>query len=252
MQENPKSYVANLKLSFPEVQYKMTARGVPTETEPEATTEDKTYLDNKSIISFVGGVSLQNRQDILDSTLLAQLAAGHLYPDPKDLKQWYDKYAEVLRNIGWSIQQNEFSEIESSGSLFEMKTAILSMISAAFGGNYLAIVTKVLDALKELSDSDSKIVAFEKNTHSSGKGTFQLAMVEEVDNAVALHMAGFIVSASSEVRRILFFSSKKEKATVSASTMACSLNTEVYATVRSTVKQKLGDKAQNYIAEIVI
>jgi len=252
MQQDPKSYVAKLQLSFPESQYKMTARGVPAEPEVETTTEDKTYLDNKSIISFVGGVSPQNRQDILDSTLLAQLAAGHLYPEPKDLRNWYDKYTEVLRNIGWSIQQNEFSELESSGSLFEMKNAILGMISASFGANYVAVITKVLDALKELSDTDSKIVAFERNTHSAGKGTFQLALVEEVNNAVALHMVGFIVSTSSEVRRILFFSSKKEKSTVSSNTMACSLNTEVYAMVRNTVKQKLGDKAQNYIAEIVI
>ena len=252
MQQDPKSYVAALQLSYPENAYKYAVRGVPAEPEPESTNEDKAYLDNKSIVSFVAGVSPENRQDILDSTLLAQLAAGHLYPDPKDLKQWYEKYTEVLRNIGWSIQANEFSEVASSGSLFEMKNAILGIISAAFGGNYLAIVTKVLDALKNLSDSDSKIVAFEKNTHSAGKGTFQLAMVEEINDAVALRMAGFIISTSSAVKRILFFSSKKETATVSSNTMACTLNKETYANVRSTVKQKLGDKAKQYIAEITI
>jgi hypothetical protein len=250
MQQDPKSYVAALQLSFPENSYRMATRGVP--TEPESTGEDKAYLDNKSIVSFVGGVSPENRQDILDSTLLAQLAAGHLYPDPQDLKKWYEKYTEVLRNIGWSIQANEFSEVESSGSLFEMKNVILGIVSAAFGGNYVAIITKVLDALKGLSDSDSKIVAFEKNTHHAGKGTFQLALVEEVSDAVALHMAGFIISTTSLVKRILFFSSKKETATVSSNSMACTLNKETYATVRSTVKQKLGDKAQQYIAEIII
>lgn len=250
MQQDPKSYVAALQLSFPENKYKSAVRGVP--TEPESTDEDKAYLDNKSIVSFVGGVSRENRQDILDSTLLAQLAAGHLYPDPQDLKKWYEKYTEVLRNIGWSIQANEFSEVASSGSLFEMKNAILGIVSAAFGGNYVAIVTKVLDALKGLSDSDSKIVAFEKNTHSAGKGTFQLALVEEVNDAVALRMAGFIISTTSEVKRILFFSSKKESATVSSNSMACTLNKEVYATVRNTVKQKLGDKAQQFITEIII
>lgn len=249
MQQDPKSYVAALQLSFPENKYRSAVRGVPTEPE---TDEDKAYLDNKSIVSFVAGVSPDNRQDILDATLLAQLAAGHLYPDPADLKKWYDKYTEVLRNIGWSIQANEFTEVASSGSLFDMKNAILGIVSAAFGGNYIAIVTKVLDALKGLSDSDSKIVAFEKNTHSAGKGTFQLAMVEEINDAVALHMAGFIISTSSVVKRILFFSSKKETATVSSNSMACTLNKEVYATVRSTVKEKLGNKAQEFISEIVI
>lgn len=252
MQQDPKSYVAALQLSYPENSYKIAVRGVPAEPESTDEAKDTAYLDNKSIVSFVSGVSPENRQDILDSTLLAQLAAGHLYPDPKDLKLWYEKYTEVLRNIGWSIQENEFSEVASSGSLFEMKNAILGIISAAFGGNYVAIVTKVLDALKGLSDSDSKIVAFEKNTHSAGKGTFQLALVEEINDAVALHMAGFIVSTTSVVKRILFFSSKKETATVSSNTMACTLNKETYATVRSTIKQKLGDKAQQYISEIAI
>jgi hypothetical protein len=254
MQEDPKSYVAGLQLAFPEKAYKSLMRGAP--TEPESTgdniNEDKAYLDNKSIVSFVAGVSPENRQDILDATLLAQLAAGHLYPNPQDLKQWYEKYTEVLRNIGWTIQENEFSEVTTSGSLFEMKNAILSLVSAAFGGNYIAIVMKVLDALKDLSDSDSKIVAFEKNTHSAGKGTFQLALVEEVNDSVALHMAGFILSTTSEVKRILFFSSKKETATVTSNTMASTLNKETYANVRATVKQKLGEKAQQYIAEIAI
>lgn len=252
MQEDPKSYVANLQLAFPENAYKSMMRGVPAAPESTNENEDKAYLNNKSIVSFVAGVNPENRQDILDSTLLAQLAAGHLYPNPQDLKQWYEKYTEVLRNIGWTIQENEFSEVTTSGSLFEMKNAILSLVSAAFGANYVAIVTKVLDALKSLSDTNSKIVAFEKNTHSAGKGTFQLALVEEVNDSVALHMAGFILSTTSEVKRILFFSSKKETATVSSSTMASTLNKETYAKVRNTVKQKLGDKAQQYIAEITI
>jgi len=254
MQEDPKSYVAGLQLAFPEHAYKSLMRGVPAapETTVDDTNEDKAYLNNKSIVSFVAGVSPENRQDILDSTLLAQLAAGHLYPNPQDLKLWYEKYTEVLKNIGWTIQENEFSEITTSGSLFEMKSAILSLVSAAFGANYVAIVTKVLDALKSLSDTDSKIVAFEKNTHSAGKGTFQLALVEEVNDSVALHMAGFILSTTSEVKRILFFSSKKETAIVSSNTMASTLNKETYANVRNTVKQKLGDKAQQYIAEIAI
>jgi hypothetical protein len=252
MQEDPKSYVAGLQLAFPENAYKSQMRGVPAAPESTNENEDKAYLDNKSIVSFVAGVSPENRQDILDSTLLAQLAAGHLYPNPQDLKQWYEKYTEVLRNIGWTIQENDFSEVTTSGSLFEMKNAILSLVSAAFGANYVTIVTKVLDALKNLSDTNSKIVAFEKNTHSAGKGTFQLALVEEVNDSVALHMAGFILSTTSEVKRILFFSSKKETATVSSSTMASTLNKETYANVRKAVKQKLGDKAQQYIAEITI
>jgi hypothetical protein len=247
---NPTSYVNELQLSFPEKSYRSLTRGV--ETVDTDSSEDKAYFNNKSIVSFVAGVSPENRQDVLDSTLLAQLAAGHLYPDPANLKEWYNKYTEVLTHIGWTVQANEFSEISSAGSLFEMKNAILGIVSAAFGGNYLTIVSKVLDALQSLSDSDSKIVAFEKNTHSEGKGTFQLAMAEEVNGAVALHMVGFILSATSEVRHILFFTSKKEKATVSSSSMGCTLSKEVYATVRNTVKQKLGAKAEQYIAEIVI
>jgi hypothetical protein len=249
MPQDLTSYVNALELALPKKTYRGLVRGVET---VDQGIDDKAYFDNKSIMSFVAGVSPENRQDVLDATLLAQLAAGHLYPDPENLKEWYDKYTEVLKNIGWTVQTNEFSEVSSSGSLFEMKNAILGIISAAFGGNYLAIVTKVLDALESLSDSDSKIVAFEKNTHSAGKGTFQLAMADEVNGTVTLHMAGFILSATSEVKHILFFSTTKEKATVSSNSMACTLSKEVYATVRSAVKQKLGDNAQQYIAEIAI
>jgi hypothetical protein len=59
-------------------------------------TTDSGYVDAGSLISFVAGVSAENRADILNSTLLAQLAANKQYNREQQTQEWYGMYREVL------------------------------------------------------------------------------------------------------------------------------------------------------------
>jgi hypothetical protein len=59
------------------------------------------YVAAASVVSFADGVTGQQKEDLLNSTLLAQLAANHRFDREKDTLNWYEAYRTVLRGVGW-------------------------------------------------------------------------------------------------------------------------------------------------------
>ena len=53
------------------------------------------------MVSFADGVTGQQKEDLLNSTLLAQLAANGRFDREKDTLNWYETYRTVLRGVGW-------------------------------------------------------------------------------------------------------------------------------------------------------
>ena len=89
--------------------------------------------------------------------------------------------------------------------MFEMEAAVLSILGTALSGNQLAIIKKTLEALKNLSDGDGKFKLFEKNSHSSNKGSFQIGLASEENDQVALTFAGFQLNTQTDIKQIVFF-----------------------------------------------
>lgn len=251
---DPVKFVENLQLGTPKMAIDrlgpLNIRARALESGGEAKAES--YLSNKSVLSFASTVSGQNRQDILSSTLLAQLAADKKHPGEEDLEGWFKDYQNTLSNIGWVIQGKDFSKFSQSGSAFEMENIIIDILSTALGGNVMAILTKTLEAFKKLSDTDNKILAFERNTHTLTKGTFLIALCDETDDAVGMKIGAFELSSSNTITRILFFKSTKEKTTLSYATSDATFNKNAYAAVRNVIEQKLADKFNQYVAELDI
>jgi hypothetical protein len=59
------------------------------------------YVAAASVVSFADGVTGQQKEDLLNSTLLAQLGANHRFDREKDTLNWYGAYRTVLWGIGW-------------------------------------------------------------------------------------------------------------------------------------------------------
>jgi hypothetical protein len=124
--------------------------------------KDQAMIVDKSLISFVSGLSAENRADILESTLLAQFGAKNKIPDDTDVIGWYKAYIEILCKIGWTIEGGEVQHFSAKANVVELQTVIIDILKAAFGADFLQIVTKALDGIQSLADSNGKIEAFEK------------------------------------------------------------------------------------------
>ena len=60
------------------------------------------------LVEFTERVGVAQRNAVADGILLAQLAANKAVAGGGDAFRWYDKYVEVLQNIGWQLREIEF------------------------------------------------------------------------------------------------------------------------------------------------
>lgn len=222
----------------------------PSELETQANVE-QSFMNDKSLVSFVSDVSEQRRQDVLHSVLLAQLAANKKFPNEEQIKDWYTEFVNVLNNIGWVMQSASFTPFTSEGTTVEVDKAIIALVSTAVGGAALVpIITATLKAIEDLGDDNGKIIAFEKNTHTATKGAFQIGIAKEENNTVALQLGTFLITSSDTIKQILFFKSSKTKTTLEFCSRIGTLDEGIYNTIRETVKTKLGIRAGEFIASI--
>jgi hypothetical protein len=243
------SYVSDLDLQPPVGRFPV-SRGV--EATPVKEGEEQAFLADKSLVSFIAEVSGQNRKDVLNSTLLAQMAANKKFPDEGDMLQWYGFFIDVLSNIGWDIENAEVSTFEASKQVFEIEDAIIDILTSAFGGGFMPVILKTLESIKNLSKKDHKIIAFEKNTHTLTKGCFQIALAIEKNEVVSMQLGTFLLTSTNKIKQILLFKSKKDKTSLQYTSRRGTLNSEAYSIVRDAVLQKLGASITAFVAEIEI
>lgn len=213
---------------------------------------DQSFMSAKSLVSFVAGVTAQRRSDVLNSLLLAQLAANKQFPDPEQVVDWYKAFVKVLPNLGWVIEGSEFSTFESSGTEAEVENIVIDILTSAFGSPFKAIIISTLGGIKKLSDANGKIKAFEKNTHSQSKGAFQIGVAKEENDTVALQLGSFIVSSNEKINRILFVKVEKNKTTLQYCSSKGTLNEDVYSKIRQAVSDKLGVRFAENVTDIDI
>jgi hypothetical protein len=211
------------------------------------------YVDAGSIVSFVAGVSPQSQRDALNSTLLAQLAANQKYNRETDTVNWYSFYKTVLENVGWVVQDFNFTKLSSSGANFSMDKAVLDLIAAiASGGDDIAAMQATLDALRALPTSDGRLVLFDSSSHSASRGNFQIGVASEWGGVLAMRIGAFYFSTTQNVTNVLWFNFSSSSTDMYKGGQGMSLNKQIYMQVRAAIVQKLGDKAQRFVKNLDI
>ena len=218
----------------------------------EASTQKAGYVDLGSLVSFVAGVSEQSQADVLNSTLLAQLAANKAHDRENDTENWYKFYRNVLENVGWVLQEFTFDKFTTSAGDFTVDRVVLDILAAIATGDELASVLATINALKSLSDGDDRLVLYESSSHSASKGNFQIAPASESSNVVVLKIAAFYFSTSQSVDRVLFFRFSSASANIYKGSQVINLNRDVYSQVRSDIVAKLGSRAKAFVKNLDI
>lgn len=215
--------------------------------------EEQSFFNEKSLVSFASSVTGQLRSDVLQTILLAQMAANKQFPGQEKLFDWYNVFLSVLAKIGWIVENLNEQNYDSAKSEFELDNVIIDILSTAFGKNYILIIKKTLEAIKNMNDEDKKIKAFEKNTRSVSQRGFQIALANEEAGVVAIQIATFMLDTSLDVRRILFFKTEKEDAGLQYIIKRATLNSAAYnGDLRKLVNAKIKDVLLTNISEIEI
>ena len=187
-----------------------------------------------------------------NSVLLAQLAADKKYDREFDTENWYTFYRTVLDNVGWVVPHFSFTRFNAGSQSFTADKVIIGLLEAIATGNEISVVTRTLDAIKQLEDGDNRLVLFESHSHSAANGNFQISSVSEAGNSVIMKLGAFYFSAKSTVTRILWFSFPSGSSSFYQGGQTMELDDEVYSHVRNDIVTKLGTRAAQYIAALDI
>ena len=209
------------------------------------------YVVGGAITAFTESVTGISKQDILDSTLFAQLAADRKYDREKDTVDWYSYYKYILGNIGFVIESFNFNEYQSKGNSFSMDKVVVEILASIATGDSVAITAAVLDAMRGMADSDNRITLFSQQSATTTSGNFQIYPCEQASTGeVSMALGAFYFKASSHKTNFLFFSYGSSSTHFYKGAQKTVLNQKIYAQVRSDVSAKLGNNAVNLVASI--
>jgi hypothetical protein len=210
-------------------------------------------VDVGSLVSFVGGVNPQERDDVLFSVQLAQRGASGAFDRFTQTQSWYGIYVEILETLGWTVEQLAFARYEKDQGELRMDKAALELIMAIATQNQLTILTQAVKALEALAEDDDTIELFDFHTTAKVSGNFQLGAVQKASNdALAMVLGAFHFKATDARRRFLFFSWGAQALDFWTAAQKMTLNTTLYARHRDSVQRKLGENADDYIAELTL
>ncbi len=202
------------------------------------------------VVSFVKGVSVERRQDIVNCALLAQLAADSKVKDRAKLIDWYDVYFDVLTNLGWVIQDKGFAAYEEEANGLEAHEAILKVATVLLGATptALAIVTSTIEAMKSMDADNPWITIFDRESRSAEAARFQIALAEQDANGqFMVSMMAFALKAEFALTQVLFLKIRAENVSLKHRSGSVTINEDVLAGVRDKIRAKLIGRTSGFV-----
>jgi hypothetical protein len=245
-------FVRSLEFQEPDVQTRDLAPASEMVSSPKITSgETANYINDGSLVSFVAGLSAQDKSDVLNGVLLAQRAANKKHNRYTEPEAWYASYRDVLTKIGWTGGPDSFQKHKATGETFKIQNVVLQILTGlVMGGPAVVAITHALNALKGLSTTDKRFTLWDQASHSQTTGNFQIAASAKSDDGLVLSLGTFYFSAVATDTHFLFFDFSSTDITLFTGAQKMVLNTDVYAQVRQAVIHKLGLLANGFIADL--
>jgi hypothetical protein len=205
------------------------------------------------VIAFVKGITPEQRNDIVNACLLAQLVAKKKVANPKTLTQveeWYDEYFDVLSHIGFAIQDKGFAQYQEASDSFAAHEAIIEIATALLGGapGALALVITTLQALQKMSQNSPWITLFNRESQSANTARFQVSLVNEDDNGrLLVALIAFGLEARTTLTQVLFFKFHSNDVTLHHHSGQVTINAQLLESVRDQIAGKLAAYTADYI-----
>jgi hypothetical protein len=170
-------------------------------------TEAQSLVVGSGLIAAAASVPQQTREDLVNCTLFAQLAASGAVTDPKRIPEWYDAYFKALTAIGWAQSDTQFEDYDFKSKTAEAHKAIIKVLTVVLGPQAaaLVVVQTVLEALQSMNEDSPWITLFDRQSKSGKSARFQVATAQ-VDPGGLLQVAlvGFELVVKASLTQVLF------------------------------------------------
>ena len=197
-------------------------------------------------------ITQQNKEDVLNSQLLAQLAATKKFDRETQAMEWYKAYRSVLENIGWVIKAYEFKSRDMRDSSFTADQVVLEVLKSIVSDDVLGLIGSTFKALKDLGEQSEPVKMFQSAAAGKHSGNFQAYPIYPDQLGVGMAFSGYEMVTTETVTSFLWFKWSSKSTRIDAAAQAVQLNEGVYSQVRAAVLAKLGKAASDFVDGIEI
>uniref|UniRef100_UPI00398053B2 hypothetical protein n=1 Tax=Salmonella sp. s54836 TaxID=3159673 RepID=UPI00398053B2 len=199
------------------------------------------YVDNASIVSFTDKLDPIRSDDVLYSTLFAQLVANRKYDPYKNRAEWLKYYVHVLKTIYWVVQSDAFLEYKTSDASFSVDKVFLELLaSIAVDPELSNLISSTLNAFKNLPGDDNSVKLFYNSSQDGKNGNFQInpATQDSHSNAV-MALGGMSFESSEHTSGFLFFKFSSKSTKLFYIVQKAVLINSGYERIREKIKNKI-------------
>jgi hypothetical protein len=218
--------------------------------------DDHAVAIGSQVAEFAANVPAELRPQIANSFLLAQLAANREIQDHGGgTKAWYDRYIDVLANIGWLVESSEQTVREVSGSALEVHEEIIPVLTAALGPAVAAtaVMMSVLNGLAEMNKDQPWITLFDRESQRASANQFQFSYAAFDQNVgPKISLVCFELDASQALTQVLFFKFSSSSARFRHFGAELAMNRAVFDRAKTVVENRIAEYVSSYVADIEI
>ena len=219
---------------------------------PEPTSDDQAFVVGSGALSFAKSLPADERDDVMDSTLFAQLAANKKYDWEVNPDAWYAYYWQILNYAGWVVTGMGEGSLTSRDISQTVEQEIIAVIQAALGGiaSAAALVARTLKALSDAARNGPAITLFRRRSEKYQTANCQIALAAGDGEIANLTFAGFRLDFTVQVVQVLFFTFTSKQARLRQNYRSFALNPKAYAVVKDDIRQRLQTLREGLITEI--
>jgi hypothetical protein len=218
----------------------------------QPTQEEAAAVDGNLIHTFVDGIRGQHLFDVLNATLLAQVAANFRFDRANQPVEWTKFYGNVLENIGFVVPQFDFRSLRSQATRFSLDSAVIKLLTSILSGEQVDLVKNALEALQALNSEDRRLQIWRRSSANvPNAGTFQVTGVgESAAGILQMGLSGIHFQTDESVTDVLWFRFNSGSTNIEAVKTTLVLNDQVYNRLRDAVIEKLGNRGLKFIARL--
>ncbi|KAI0329258.1 hypothetical protein GY45DRAFT_1371687 [Cubamyces sp. BRFM 1775] len=144
-----------------------------------ASTADAGYsaaVNGCGAVVYLTGVTAQMKEDVIYSTLLAQLDSDKKYPGrPVDKAQeWFDNYCSVLQGVGWVVDNFRLRDISNANKYGSVDRLVLELAGSFLTEAGLGPFKGMLNGLRDAVQNSVALKIFNERASHGNSAGFQL------------------------------------------------------------------------------
>ncbi len=217
--------------------------------------EAQSLVVGSGLVVAAENVPVKTREDLINCTLFAQIAAGKNAGDPTNVKQWYDEYFKALTIIGWAQSDTQFEEYKFTSKNAEAHQAIMKVLTVLLGPQTaaLVVVKTVLDALQSMNSDSPWITLFDSQSKTGRSARFQVATAQiDPGGLLQIALVGFDLKTKASQTQVLFFKWKASSTKLKYAAGKATIFEAALAEQRDEIAGWLSDFRKQFVQEVMI